>query len=142
MKCSFTWIQNISTRKQCKKYFLFAIFYFLNYNIVIFQTKKLHTSIFFRADSITPRTLNTSRTTGKSDKRISRTIKIIGTSPRFVGRGELGKKSSRLSCSVWVPLAKRERLIRNVFTVSLSCHHVSVQSVPWFMSCRVTLDAQ
>ncbi len=53
---------------------------------------------FFRADSVT---LNTPHTTGRSDKIIFRTTKIIGTLPRIVGRGEIGPKSARLSCGVY-----------------------------------------
>ncbi len=56
---------------------------------------------FFRADSVT---LNTPHTTGKSDKIIFRSTKIIGTLPRIVGRGEIGPKSARLSCGVYPAL--------------------------------------
>ncbi len=45
---------------------------------------------FFRADSVT---LNRRHTTGKSDKIICRTTKIIGTLHRIVERGEIGPKS-------------------------------------------------
>ncbi len=56
---------------------------------------------FFQADSVT---LNTPHTTGKSDKIIFRTTKIIGTLPRIVGRGEIGPKSAWLSCGVYLVL--------------------------------------
>jgi len=72
--------------------------------------------MFFPADSVT---LNTPHTTGKSDKIICRTIKIIGTLPRIIGRGELGPKSARLSCSVWVSSAKWERCQLEMFLLSL-----------------------
>ncbi len=53
---------------------------------------------FFRADSVT---LNTPHTTGKSEKIIFKTTKIIGTLTRIVGSGEIGPKSARLSCGVY-----------------------------------------
>ncbi len=53
---------------------------------------------FFRADSVT---LNTPHTTGKSDKIIFRSTKIIGTLPRIIKRGEMVPKSARLSCGVY-----------------------------------------
>ncbi len=57
--------------------------------------------MFFRADSVT---LNTPHSTGKSDKIIFRSTKIIGTLPRIVGRGEIGPKSARLSYGVYPAL--------------------------------------
>ncbi len=53
--------------------------------------------MYFRADSVT---LNTPPSTGKSEKIIFRSTKIIGTLPRIVRRGEIGQKSARLSCGV------------------------------------------
>jgi len=47
--------------------------------------------MFFRADSVT---LNTTHATGKSDKIVLRTTKIIGTLPKIFGRGEIGPKSA------------------------------------------------
>ncbi len=39
-------------------------------------------------------------TTGKSDKIMFRSTKVIGTLPRIIGRGEIGPKSARLSWCV------------------------------------------
>ncbi len=51
---------------------------------------------FFRADSVT---LNTPHTTGKSDKIIFRTTKIIGTLPRIVGRGKISTPDYLVVCT-------------------------------------------
>ncbi len=53
---------------------------------------------FFRADSVT---LNTPYTSGKSEKIIFTSTKVIGTLPRIVGRGEISPKSAELSSGVY-----------------------------------------
>ncbi len=98
--------------------------------------------MFFRADSVT---LNAPYTTGKSDKIIFRSTKIIGTLPRIVRRGYLvvctqHKGSLYILCSIFTfLLLYLQMTLDTQVTFPLSIDQ-KVDKCIWFLKINLELN--